>query len=186
MNSILNPSESVVNTFLSRQTDLAFNYHHVGATRETPPAGFKIDHTRAQLGTGVDLFRAARTAIEQWQQLDLGWLRAQANCPTVTADAVVATIARSMGVWWFNVCRVIYVIDEADRQYGFGYGTLAGHMAKGEERFLVEIDDKGQVWYDILAFSKPERLLARVGYPYLRVVQKRFARQSVARMQQLA
>jgi hypothetical protein len=38
------------------------------------------------------------------------------------------------------------------------------------------------VWYDILAFSRPQRLLTRLGYPYVRRVQKRFGRESAAAM----
>ena len=38
------------------------------------------------------------------------------------------------------------------------------------------------VWYDILAFSRPQQLLARLGYPLARRLQKRFARDSAAAM----
>jgi uncharacterized protein (UPF0548 family) len=41
----------------------------------------------------------------------------------------------------------------------------------------------GAVWYDILAFSRPRQLLARLGYPLARRLQKRFARDSAAAMQ---
>ena len=51
------------------------------------------------------------------------------------------------------------------------------------ERFLIEwtrADDT--VWYDILAFSRPQKLLMRIGYPYMRRTQKRFGRESAASM----
>ena len=41
----------------------------------------------------------------------------------------------------------------------------------------------GAVWYDILAFSRPRQLPARLGYPLARRLQKRFARGSAAAMQ---
>ena len=51
----------------------------------------------------------------------------------------------------------------------------------GEERFPVEWDNEDDgVWYDILAFSRPRHFLARLGYPYARKLQKRFARDSSA------
>ena len=69
-------------------------------------------------------------------------------------------------------------------RYGFAYGTLPGHAESGEERFAVEWDQAdGGVWYDILAFSRPNHLLARLGYPLTRRTQKRFARVSAAAMQ---
>jgi hypothetical protein len=42
------------------------------------------------------------------------------------------------------------------------------------------------VWYDILAFSRPQQLLAQLGYPFARRLQKRFARDSAAAMQRAA
>ena len=68
-------------------------------------------------------------------------------------------------------------------KFGFAYGTLPGHVESGEERFLVEWDrgDDG-VWYDILAFSRPNHILTRLGYPVVRRLQKRFGRDSAASM----
>ena len=49
----------------------------------------------------------------------------------------------------------------------------------GEERFLLEWDgDSNEVWYDLLAFSRPNQFLARVGYPFARRLQKRFVAES--------
>ena len=63
------------------------------------------------------------------------------------------------------------------------YRTLPGHVESGEERFLAEWDrgDDG-VWYDILAFSRPNHVLTRLGYPVVRRLQKRFGRDSAAAM----
>jgi hypothetical protein len=62
-------------------------------------------------------------------------------------------------------------------------GTLPGHAESGEERFTVEWREAdGAVWYDILAFSRPRQLLARLGYPFARRLQRRFARDSAAAM----
>ena len=52
----------------------------------------------------------------------------------------------------------------------------------GEERFTVAWHEDDAVWYDILAFSRPNHFLARLGYPLVRRLQKRFARDSAAAM----
>ena len=39
-----------------------------------------------------------------------------------------------------------------------------------------------RAWYDILAFSRPQHLLARVAYPFSRAAQRRFAHDSKAAM----
>ena len=63
------------------------------------------------------------------------------------------------------------------------YGTLPGHVESGEERFLIEWDrDTDRVCYDILAFSRPNHLLTRLGYPLVRRSQKRFGRDSAEAM----
>jgi uncharacterized protein (UPF0548 family) len=77
-----------------------------------------------------------------------------------------------------NAARIVYVIDEPD-QFGFAYGTLAEHGESGEERFSVEFDRKtGDVTYDLYAFSRPNHILAKIGYPFSRMLQKRFAAES--------
>jgi hypothetical protein len=69
------------------------------------------------------------------------------------------------------------------KQYGFAYGTLREHAESGEEQFTVEWHKADTaVWYDILAFSCPQQLLARLGYPFARRLQKWFARDSAVAM----
>jgi len=70
-------------------------------------------------------------------------------------------------------------------RFGFAYGTLAEHAESGEERFTVEWNrDDDSVWYDILAFSRPRQMLARVGYPVSRSLQRKFAKDSKLAMLQ--
>jgi len=78
------------------------------------------------------------------------------------------------------------LIDEEleEKKFGFAYGTLPDHAGAGEERFMVEMDGDGSVCYDIFAFSRPNHVLARIGYPYVRRVQKRFGQHSAVAMQQ--
>jgi uncharacterized protein (UPF0548 family) len=98
---------------------------------------------------------------------------------------VVAIVGWAVGVWWLNSCRLIYTVDERGpvTKFGFAYGTLPGHVQSGEERFLIEWDrDTDRVFYDILAFSRPNHVLAHLGYPVVRRSQKRFGRDSAAAM----
>jgi uncharacterized protein (UPF0548 family) len=179
------PTPAILDELRSSQAKLDFTYPTVGATVTTPPSGYVVDHTRIRLGNGEDLFRAARGALERWAQFRLGWVEA---CPADTplrVGEVVAVIARVLGVWWVNACRIVYVVDEDGpvSRLGFAYGTLPGHAESGEERFLVEWDRATDaVWYDILAFSRPRHPLARLGYPLTRRTQRRFARDSAAAM----
>jgi uncharacterized protein (UPF0548 family) len=179
------PTDAAIRAFLTDQGRLELTYSAVGATGQTPPAGYVVDHTRTKLGEGEAVFRAARTALERWQQFRLDWLEATPEDTPIKEGQVVGILARSVGLWWLNACRIVVVLDEDGpvKRFGFAYGTLPDHAGSGEERFLVEWDraDDG-VWYDILAFSRPRHVLARLGYPWVRRVQKRFGRASAAAM----
>jgi len=78
------------------------------------------------------------------------------------------------------------MIDEEPgdmKRFGFAYGTLPDHAETGEERFTIEWHpNDDSVWYDILAFSRPNKLAAKLGYPITRVFQRRFARDSNERL----
>ena len=127
-----------------------------------------MDHTRIKLGEGEEVFRAAKAALERWEQFRLGWVEAWPPETPIQAGEVVAVLARRLGLWWLNACRIVYVVDEAGpvSRFGFAYGTLPDHAGTGEERFLVEWDRaSGEVWYDILAFSRPHRLPGPAGLP---------------------
>ncbi|MGA9507342.1 MAG: DUF1990 domain-containing protein [Candidatus Sulfotelmatobacter sp.] len=106
------------------------------------------------------------------------------NAP-IQVGTDVAVSVHHLGFYSLNACRIIYLIDEAGsvNRFGFAYGTLAEHAESGEERFTVEwnrADDT--VWYDILAFSRPRQMLAKLGYSLSRSLQKRFAEGSKAAM----
>ena len=171
--------------FLAAQAKLPFTYEAVGATAVTPPAGYVVDRTRIKLGEGEAMFQSAIAALRRWEQFRLGWVDAWPSETPIQTGEVVAVMGRAIGVWWLNACRVVYVVDEAGplSKFGFAYGTLPGHVESGEERFLIEWDrsDDG-VWYDIVAFSRPNQFSARLGYPVVRRLQKRFGRDSAASM----
>jgi uncharacterized protein (UPF0548 family) len=185
MLSLRKPSAESIRYFLAAQTKLDFTYSAVGATATQPPAGYVVDHTRIKLGEGESVFQAAKAALRRWEQFRLGWLEAWPTETPIQSGEVVAVVARAIGLWWLNACRIVYVREESgpSTRFGFAYGTLPDHAGSGEERFLIEWDHADDsVWYDILAFSRPRHLLARLGYPMVRHTQKRFGQESGAAM----
>ena len=175
------PTERDVDEFIAGQRDLPFTYAEVGTTNTTPPAGYNVDHNRVRLGEGEATYRHAVEALKNWRQFDLGWVTIVPRGVKVETGATVAVKARAFGTWSLNVCRVVYVIDEP-RRFGFAYGTLPHHVECGEERFLIEWLPDDSVWYDILAFSRPQHPLVKLSTPLARMLQKRFARESLIRM----
>ena len=186
MLSLAKPSADRLREFLAAQAKLDLTYLAIGATAAVPPAGYVVDRTRIKLGEGARTFAEAAAALRRWEHFRLGWVEAWPPETSIQVGQVVAVIVRLFGLWWLNACRIVYVVEEEGpvKRFGFAYGTLPEHAESGEERFTVEwhdVDDA--VWYDILAFSRPHQLLARLGYPFARRLQKQFARDSAAVMQ---
>ena len=173
------PTEQQVRDFLHGQNKLPFSYAEVGISKDrTSPDGYNVDHNRIQLGTGAAIFQLARRAIQSWQMFNIGWVKLFFDHTPIEIGHCVAPCAKHFGFYSLNACRIVYTIDE-ERRYGFAYGTLREHIEQGEERFIVEWNrEDDSVWYDLFAFSKPRNLLARLGYPMSRALQKRFAEDS--------
>ena len=181
MFSVSKPTDIGVRQFINSQKHLAHSYTEIGATRDTLPLGYDIDHSRVYLGIGRDVFEKAKMAIRQWEMFNLG--RIQLCWPTapIIPETTVAVLARVFGFWVLNACRIVYVIDNSGpiETFGFAYGTLPDHVERGEERFTVQWDHSDDsIWYDILAFSRPNHPLTWLGYLYVRRLQKQFARDS--------
>jgi len=178
------PSEDEVRRFISEQRLSDFSYPVVGASLTAVPTGYNVDHNRVQLGRGEKMWHRAVEGIRSWQMFNIPWVRLHWTTAPILVGSDVGVLIRHFGFYSLNVCRIVYVIDEEDpmKRFGFAYGTLAEHGESGEERFTVELNQKDEVWYDILAFSRPRQMLAKVGYPLSRFLQKRFAEASKAAM----
>jgi uncharacterized protein (UPF0548 family) len=183
------PSAETIRQFISSQHDLPFSYREVGATRsEGTPPGYKVDHNRVRLGDGEDVYLRAAAALRSWKQFDLGWVTIVPPATPVEVGRIVAVQARTFGFWSLSAARIVYVIEDkaAVNRFGFAYGTLPNHVECGEERFMIERLEDNSVWYDIYAFSHPEHPLVRLGFPIARKLQKRFVKQSLARIARVA
>lgn len=175
------PSDDAVWRFLSSQKDLPFSYEEVGASREGAPPGYAVDRYRVKLGEGSEAYERAKEALRAWRQFDLGWIRLLPPDAPIEVGTAVGVLARHYGFWSLNAARIIYLIEESGgvERFGFGYGTLPGHGERGEERFSVEWHrEDNTVHYDVFAFSRPKHPLAWLGYPFARVLQRRFAHDS--------
>ena len=179
--SLRRPSDERVRRFLDREKELPFTYGDIGATRGDPPSGFVFDQIQANLGRGADVFERAKEAIRAWAMFPPQIAQVAPAATPIEEGRVVALRIRSWGLWALCSCRIVYTIDES-RRFGFAYGTLPGHLAMGEERFLVEWRADDSVVYDLCAFSRPRHWLARLGYPMVRRGQSAFRGASAAAM----
>jgi uncharacterized protein (UPF0548 family) len=188
------PTRSTIGSLLEQQARLDLNYDSPGSTDQAAaPPGYRLDVNRVQLGEGEEVFEAACQAVRRWSMFDIGWGEVLALgsdgrsvvAPEPLEGQTVSALFRIPPVWWLTPCRVVYTIDEqaSGRRFGFAYGTLPGHPMRGEEQFLVTLDDEGGCWYSITALSRPRHPLTRLGYPVARWMQRRFVRHSLQAMQ---
>lgn len=191
MFTVTRPSDAQIADELRRQRGEPFSYAEVGATRSLSPAGYNLDTHRVRLGHGSATFAAAQNAVRAWKMFPPEMTRLCFPDQPIAASTTVAVLCRAAWLWTLHSARIVYVIDETAttaagtvERFGFAYGTLPEHAEQGEERFLVEwrhADDT--VWYEILAFSRPRHWLAKLAYPYVRHLQRRFRELSGEAMQ---
>jgi len=182
------PSDQAVRELIAQHRDAPFSYSEVGQTKNGPHpeiTKYNWDHNRAALGHGEETFNQAHSAIRHWDMFNFEWSRLRFPNTPIETGQVVAAVFKHFGFWSVNLCRIVYTIDEKgpiDR-FGFAYGTLGEHAECGEERFSIEWNHQDDsVWYDILAFSQPRNILARIGYPLSRRLQRKFVRASQNKM----
>lgn len=159
-------------------------YEEVGRSKGEFPAGYDHDYNEIYLGTGEVCFEQAKAAVRNWYMFPASWTRIYPWETPIQEGQVVMVLFRLLGLWWGNACKIIYTVDTADR-FGFGYGTLKGHVEKGEEYFGVRMEADGSVYYEVRAFSRPAVWLTRLSYPLPRLFQRRFIQQSKARMKRM-
>lgn len=153
-----------------------FSYPEIGATCDPgglPPAGYRRLHVRTRLGAGAEVLRRAGEQVLGWRMHRAVGVRIDATAPEAAAGVRV-----TVGLWRLRApCAVVWAVREP-RRVGFAYGTLPGHPERGEEAFLVTMDeaDADSVWLHVIAFSRPARWYTALAGPLVPVFQRAYAR----------
>jgi uncharacterized protein (UPF0548 family) len=175
-------STSIVQDFLERQTRAGFSYQEVGSTQEaTRPTGYFFDLIRVTIGKGQEAFSRARAALKRWAMHNSPILQLKPTDAKLEVGSSICLKVGWGGISLLNACQVVYVIDQP-RSFGFGYGTLRDHPARGEERFLLEHQENDDVVLSLFAFSKPSSWLYWLGLPVTRLMQAFFTRTYIQNM----
>jgi uncharacterized protein (UPF0548 family) len=175
-------SASLVQNFLEQQTRAGFSYQGVGLTQNaTRPAGYFLDSTSVIVGKGYDAFSRARAALKRWAMHNSPILQLKPSGAKLEVGSSVCLQVGMAGIFLLSACQVVYVIDQP-QSFGFGYGTLHDHPARGEERFLLEHQENDDVLLSLFAFSKPSSSLYWLGLPVTRLMQVAFTRTYIQNM----
>ncbi|MFF2346471.1 DUF1990 family protein [Pseudarthrobacter sp. NPDC058119] len=152
-------------------------YPGVGSTEQgSAPEGYARVLEEVRLGAGLDTYLRVSDGILTWELQRRAGLRVRADSPRAVPGAHVVS---GFGVGPFRLpapCQVVWVHEPAPdgvpQSAGFGYGTLPGHPARGEESFEVEINGQGEVWLRIRAFSRPANWFYAAGGVVTRAAQR--------------
>ncbi|CAK7355614.1 unnamed protein product [Dovyalis caffra] len=144
--------------------------------------GFLINHARVLVGSGLGTYEKGRLALENWRHFAFDWGFVDPKT-SIQSGVKFCVCVKEFLPWVMMPLQVIYVNESRNSKkdvasFCFSGGTLQGHLLAGEERFSIEMDEKNQVWYEILSFSKPAHFLSFIGYPYVQLRQKFFVHQS--------
>lgn len=189
MFSLQRPSDSFIRDFLAVQSRLPYSYPEVGSTRGAAPAGYHTNHHRVRLGSGAQAFADACDDLRRWTMFGLPWVTLCFPDAPIEPGTTVGILARRLGLWTLNACRIVETIAEDGplARFGFRYGTLPDHVERGEEQFVVEWDRADDsVWYDVLSHSTAGHWTARYGRPVVKHFQRQFARGSLEAMKRAA
>ncbi|UYN84055.1 MAG: DUF1990 domain-containing protein [Microcella sp.] len=138
------------------------------------PEGFRVFRHEAVIGSGPERWASAADAVLEWALQRGAGIRVSTARVEVGDDVTLKIPV--LGVIPLRAyARVLATVDEPDRR-GLVYGTLPGHPERGEEAFLVTIDDAGSVRLVVQGFSRPSPGIWMLGAPLLRLVQSIYTR----------
>lgn len=160
------------------------------------PAGYARVERRVLVGHGAQAYARLSRGV-------LAWGIQRGAGLTVRADASVQTGGRvvcGFGVGRLRLpapCEVVWVEQPGavvvgtdgrtvPQRVGFGYGTLPGHPASGEEAFIARLDGDGSVSFEVLAFSRPAGFIYRLGSPVTALAQRLVTRRYLRAARELA
>jgi len=198
------PSKEQQDEVLAKASKLGLNYDAKCKTKglddeEKVKAlkadGYRICSKKVRLGEGWSTFRKARSKMNDWRHVKLGWTSVSPDIP-IKKGADVCLCANLLGLWIMNPLKTVYVetrrtkapllnlvpvlpIGYTSSSFSYGEGTMQGHLLAGEERYSLFMDRKDKsVHYQVSSLSKPDHLLSKVGYPVVCLLQSAFIHQS--------
>ncbi|WP_336716033.1 DUF1990 family protein [Arthrobacter sp. USHLN218] len=149
------------------------------------PEGYRVVRHRVAVGSGREDFARLADGILAWNLHRVAGLRVDPSTPRAAEGVDVVSRFGFGPLRLAAPCRVVWAAEEPDRA-GFGYGTLPGHPASGEESFLAVLGADGQVYLELFAYSRPSNWFYRAGAPVTVAVQEFVTRRYLAAARKLA
>ncbi len=166
------PTDAELQRLLDDASSRDLTYAEIGCTREPElPTGYRHHRSSVVIGNGNAAFGRGKDAIRSWQAHRHAGATLMPPAPALEEGAELVGVVKLGLAFVTTPCRIVYVTDDEDA-FGFGYGTLPGHPEAGEEAFHVIRGPGGEIRFEIVSFSRPADLLARLGGPVATLTQK--------------
>ncbi|RNE49175.1 DUF1990 domain-containing protein [Corynebacterium alimapuense] len=149
----------------------------LGLAKGQAPSEFGLDDSwaitdhSAVLGHGTECFSAAATRLTDWRAHEHAGVK-------VSREGLLVRLTFGPTM---SPCLILHEESTPDRHV-LVYGTLPGHVECGEEAFIIDLADSGEVTGRCVAFSQHSWWLARLGSPVAHAVQKWATRRYVEGM----
>ncbi len=164
----------------------------------TPPAGYRWVHKSIVVGCGRAVYERLAEGILTWEIQRGAGLAVRGPGRAMPGVRVISGFG--LGDLRLPVpCQVVWAqetdaAEDAKEQCGpdrgnmagFGYGTLPGHPASGEEAFFARLGGDGKVWFDVVAFSRPAGLIFRLAAPVTTLSQRLITRRYLLAARRIA
>ncbi|KAK1440538.1 hypothetical protein QVD17_06367 [Tagetes erecta] len=129
-------------------------FHVLKQDKDLSKDGFLINHSKVMVGSGSDAYEKGKTALKTWRHFGLNWAFVDPNTP-IENGVKFCVCVKEFVPWLRMPLQVVYVNETKRRNtnvasFGFGGGTLNGHLLSGEERFSIEMDGNNQVCQDLV------------------------------------
>src|SRR5262245_23148599 len=121
MYSFIQPTPETIRRFLVEQGLKRFSYSEIGASYSELPSNYTVDHNRICLGEGQEVFDRAKAAMRRWEMFNLGWVQLCWPDAPLEVGTTVGVLARALGLWSLNACRIVYLLEEPGEVERFGF-----------------------------------------------------------------
>ncbi|CAA2962232.1 quinone oxidoreductase 2 homolog [Olea europaea subsp. europaea] len=152
------PSPHEQKTCIDKSGDFNYDSKYRGSTvkpadsvqqdRELSDSGFSVNHSRVLVGSGCETFEKGKSALQNWRHFGLNWAFVDPRTPIHTGVKFCVCV-KELFPWLMMPLQVVYVNEnrspkKAVASFGFGSGTLSGHLLAGEERFSITLDENNK------------------------------------------
>jgi uncharacterized protein (UPF0548 family) len=166
------PRAEALADHLAQAESAAVTYDAIGMSLGRADPGTLPTYERhLEVGRGDEGFARACEQLRRWRQHRAIAASVHPGLPPLEEGATLLVLLPLVVATLVVPCRIVAVVDEPGR-FGFAYGTLPGHVERGEESFVVERRPDGSVRFTVRVVAEPATPVLRAIGPLVSLGQR--------------